>query len=396
MRLTLVAALALLALPALAQDPTVYTGCLKSADGTLYSVRVGTTPMAPCKSKDKGISWNMAGQPGPPGPPGPSLPPALWIDANCDAGESINTALGQQAEMLTVSIRGTCHEEVVVKRDHVILQAQDANDPPTLTHEVNPLTVRGRDVALYNLKITGGASGNGVQIANSDVLLAACEIWNSVHGVLADASAVAISDGWVHDNQGFGVLVSGSSSLSIGSTRVENNDTGIGGQASGLLIVSTTILDNHIGIALGPGAHARLEGGEVSGSNEGLDVNSGSDAEIVGTAFTRNTSVAIGGEGSVSVKLSGGVTVSDNPGGGIGLSNGASLAFRNTNSITRNGVGISMFNSAFHAFSAGEMQVFGNGDGIRCTLSSGACVQSDITDSVSGCGPMCPDQADQP
>ena len=70
MRLVLAAAVALVAVPALAQGPIVYTGCLKSSDGSLHSVREGAAPMAPCKAKDKQISWNMAGQPGPPGPSG--------------------------------------------------------------------------------------------------------------------------------------------------------------------------------------------------------------------------------------------------------------------------------------------------------------------------------------
>ena len=51
MRMTLAASLALLAVPALAQDPIVYTGCLKSSDGSLYSVREGTVPMTPCKAR---------------------------------------------------------------------------------------------------------------------------------------------------------------------------------------------------------------------------------------------------------------------------------------------------------------------------------------------------------
>ena len=83
MRLALAATLALLAVPALAQD-IVYTGCIRSADGTLYNVSEGIAPKAPCRARDKQISWNMAGQPGPEGPPGPALPRFYGTVVNCD------------------------------------------------------------------------------------------------------------------------------------------------------------------------------------------------------------------------------------------------------------------------------------------------------------------------
>ena len=45
----------------------IYTGCLKSKDGTLYNVQQAATPKAACANGDSIISWN---QPGPPGPQG--------------------------------------------------------------------------------------------------------------------------------------------------------------------------------------------------------------------------------------------------------------------------------------------------------------------------------------
>jgi type VI protein secretion system component Hcp len=74
MKAAFVVALMLAASLALAADPTVYTGCLATSTGTLYSVHDGTTPMQPCKDKDLQISWNMAGVPGPQGPEGPQGP----------------------------------------------------------------------------------------------------------------------------------------------------------------------------------------------------------------------------------------------------------------------------------------------------------------------------------
>lgn len=394
----LVAALGLLALPATADDPVVYTGCINTANGSLYNVQEGTVPTQPCKKKDKQISWNMAGQPGPPGPPGPSLPPALWVNVNCDEGESINDALAYQAESLGINVSGTCDEEVRITRDHVILQADDPSNPPTLINNTFPVVVReARDVTLSNLKITGSGGGNGVEIASSDVFLEACEIWNQWMGVNASAlSNVWIRNSYLHDNGADGVLVGAGCSLDIRDTRIERNGTGIHGMASHLEILSTTILDNTIGIRADRGGAVRTEGGEVSRSDEGLVLNTGSVAELNGTTFTQNRSVAIAGQGNACVKLYGGVNVSNNPGAGIDLKDGGRLVTRRTNVISDNGLGVSMLLSSFSTFATGELQIFGNGGGISCELSFAVCVPGDITDSITGCGPRCPDQADQP
>lgn len=74
MKPALVVALLFVASFALGGDPVVYTGCIATSNGTLYSVHEGTTPMQPCKDKDLQISWSMAGVQGPPGPTGPQGP----------------------------------------------------------------------------------------------------------------------------------------------------------------------------------------------------------------------------------------------------------------------------------------------------------------------------------
>jgi len=76
MKMALAVVFALLALPAFADEPVVYTGCLSKESGALYYVRQGTVPLKPCKDRDRDrdkdlqISWNMAGPQGPKGDKG--------------------------------------------------------------------------------------------------------------------------------------------------------------------------------------------------------------------------------------------------------------------------------------------------------------------------------------
>ena len=80
MKIALTAVLVLLALPAFAANPVVYTGCLSKESGTLYYVQQGTAPLRPCRDRDRGrekdqqISWNMVGPQGPIGLTGPQGP----------------------------------------------------------------------------------------------------------------------------------------------------------------------------------------------------------------------------------------------------------------------------------------------------------------------------------
>lgn len=77
MKLKVVVGLALLAVPARAQDsaPTVvYTGCIQASNGSLYNVHEGGAPMQPCRTPDRLISWSMQGPKGEKGDKGDGGP----------------------------------------------------------------------------------------------------------------------------------------------------------------------------------------------------------------------------------------------------------------------------------------------------------------------------------
>jgi hypothetical protein len=310
----LIFAVGLLVPAGLAAQDVVYTGCIKSADGSLYSVRQGTTPMAPCKAKDKQISWNMAGQPGPPGPAGPSVPQELSISVDCtNPGASINAALAQQAERLTISITGTCTESVYIGRDDVMLQGVGTN--PTITAPAGverAITIRGAQrVRLQGLTLTGGgaftleasngASFTAYQLKISNPTGDGLWLYSGVaaymqeseiagcqgHGANVGESSLVLVDSQVIDNGRPGLFVQGSV-LTLWGTNVARNFMGILVRNGRVVMgpswnTACTILDNSaLGIALGA-SHMYVDGCRIAGnsaawSSAGISVSTGSVA----------------------------------------------------------------------------------------------------------------------
>jgi hypothetical protein len=331
---TLVILAAGLLVPAgLAAQDVVYTGCIKSGDGSLYNVRAGTTPMAACKAKDKQISWNMAGQPGPPGPVGPSLPPSLGIDVNCDEGQSIQAALAQQAERLSISIRGTCVEKVAIDRDDVALYGVGAN-PTIVAPAGEDSAVRilaAHRVYLAGLALTGGnwatvgadggyftayqvkisnptangvaiVTGAGAHIAESEI--AGCH----ASGISVDIGAsLMLENSQVIDNEGVGVDVNGGM-LRLWGSNVARNLYGVSATNGGVTMgaygsTPCTVLDNRDqGVVLGT-SHLYLDTCRIAGNgNSGIGLAGGSSAVISNVIVQANgSSMYVQGGSAVDV-----------------------------------------------------------------------------------------------
>ena len=384
--LTIFCLLSVMPYPCEAQQDSVIYACVKS-DGTM---RIVPAPDS-CRRSEALLSWNAKG------PPGPSLPPWLGFEVNCDQSESINDALAHQSESITISVRGTCSEEVFINRDHVILTAINPNNPPTLTHEGTPLFVSGaRDVSLSNLKITGSPSYVGVIASNSQVTLESCEIWNKSIGVeMGGLSAVDIRNSQIHDNGG-GISIGAGGVLTIYDTHVDgNNSTGIGVTASTLHTVRSTISNNGLGIELGHGAAVILEHSDVSWNSPGEGIGAGgSSVNLTESTLTYNAGAGIWGE-STFVLLGGGNTISNNSGGGIALSAGSSLAYRaytGANVIKDNeGCGLTMIVSSFAIGKGITIEETGS-CAISCDTDAAICDPTYVKGAIGGCGDKCPTQ----
>jgi hypothetical protein len=250
MRSTLVAALVLLAVPALGDQPGVYTGCIQKSNGSLYNVQEGTVPTQPCKSKDKQISWNMAGQPGPQGPTCLS-PNTSNAQLTAPPGASINDALARQADRLVIAIKGTCVEQVDISRDDVTLQGVAGTEPtiqaPAGAGGAILIKLGAQRVRLQNLLVTGGTfalnANNGASLYANKLTISGgtgcglvvgqgttaevvdSEISHNYDGVCASGHLM-LSRSQVIDNDRHGLLVADTADLS-GTKVARNGEVGV-------------------------------------------------------------------------------------------------------------------------------------------------------------------------
>jgi hypothetical protein len=263
----------------LAAQDVVYTGCIKSGDGSLYNVRQATTPMAPCKGKDKQISWNMAGQPGPTGPqglPGESCSP-IHITVHCgEPGETVAAALQQAGwgpNQLVITVSGVCTEAVQIGRNNTTLRggADGAGlVNPESTGDV--LSVGAKDVKVDRLTLQGGSvlvgRGSSVRITNSSVrdspdngvtiVSSFVEFTNTTveysarEGVKLDSgSTVRFENCWIHHNDGALDVANGSFADLGGGSRFTDNTGGIAVSFGSMLHVSDVVIENNLHDGIG-------------------------------------------------------------------------------------------------------------------------------------------------
>ena len=129
--------------------------------------------------------------------------PTVWtITVDCSAGQSINSALEQSAQLLTVEVRGVCVEDVEIRRDDVVLRGFDAGrdgirSPASVDGSEAALTIRhARRVRIANLRISGGTR-DGLQVIDStdDIIVSSVRFEsNGVWGASVSDSTVAFID----------------------------------------------------------------------------------------------------------------------------------------------------------------------------------------------------------
>jgi len=256
---------------------------------------------------------------------------AATIKVNCNRGDSVQSALDNLTGPATIVVRGTCQENIVIKKDDVTIEGGTFVGPDP---EQNTIQVTGARRVLITGATVSGAR-NGV-VANQGGSLTVENSYiqdNARAGIVAtDNAALVVVNSTITFNGRAGVNVSRGSSARIGQNTlgesgpntIENNNSGVTVyQASQATIVNNTIKNNTGDGVFIEGASATLTNNAIKSNRKGIEVNSGGNARI-----------GINDDGSAGI----GNIIESNQLEGISIGNGGA-AYMLRNQIRNNGHG---------------------------------------------------------
>ncbi len=274
----------------------------------------------------------------------------LTLDVDCGAGDTVADALDLAAGRtgpVTIRIQGVCHENVLISRSDITLEAAGPGDgfgatgapgrlvevvgahgvhfgQLTFSLGVDEVGIRASDgaqVSAVGLVMANGA--NGIEVLEGCVgLVDSSDIRNmSSHGILARGAHLILRASAVEDNL-LGVSVSGGTLHVVGGSITGQGLWGVSvlEQASATLI-GTHVDDNLVGLFLTGGATASL------GSGARLHNNTAEGARVwEDSILFLGTGALVEDSGSHGVAVRGGSlvvpiqsTIRNNGGSGIYL-----------------------------------------------------------------------------
>lgn len=358
-------------------DPSVIHACVNPSGLTRI-----VTPAESCRSNETPVHWAIGGATG---------PAAVTVD--CGAEQTITDALQTAGVPLTITVIGTCVENVRISRDDVTLIGQPgATVDGSAASTVNTITVLANRVVIDSLKVTGGRNGitaagaarlmvrnctvqnagnNGISFFQGSGTVDGCVIQQNTvaNGVRVESGAVTVINSTIAGNGG-GVTVTNGGSARIGVT-----DTGSPGP--------NTIQGNvRGGVTVDLGASAIVTGNTISGNgvtggfSGGVAVTGGSTAQLSGNLITQNAGAGVLVIAStITIGASTGDTISangpsgDGNQGGVFAFLGSSVTIRNSQIVQNTGRGVWLQGRSMGTISGGAIQ---NNTGFGIFLEFGA------------------------
>jgi hypothetical protein len=281
----------------------------------------------------------------------------LWGTAyvNCDRGQSINDKLMRtlRAPYVIIVVLGTCNEDVVIKRDNLILRGvPEYGEGAVVAASSTAILLDGvSNVSIENLTVQGGPETPG-DIGGAGIMV--------LFSTGVSVSNVVVEKRPGLEDEGKGMMVLGSTVIISDSTFQNNNSYGLQGNASSLVflgdevnfinnrfeglllsfqssLISTAAIhanDNgEHGIGLGENSSATFyEPVEVTGNDVvGIGVQDGSvlvlwDAEV---SENENGMMATNG-GRIRIDHRGEANVHDNDFTGLSATGGGFIEFYGT------------------------------------------------------------------
>ena len=201
----------------------------------------------------------------------------------------------------TIRVSGQCHEAVVIdRRDDLTLVGLDGAsiyDPtPEVLDDNNVVSIsESSRIRLQNLKIYGGL------YAVACFSFSSCRLIGlEVAGAAAEGVAFSRSRGWLQDGTvirdcGAGLSVYSQSTVLmsdfVGRSSIRNSSAGVGVRVqdnSVLLLTSTDVTNNPLGITALLGGEFRLQNVTVTGGGTGVQLSQGGLGQFSGVTITGN------------------------------------------------------------------------------------------------------------
>ena len=233
------------------------------------------------------------------------MPAAVTV--TCGASPTISEVLQTTSgRPLTITVHGTCTENLVITRDDVTLTGTSGGAITPADAALDTIRIDGaKRVIIETLTITGGATGiRGVHGAAFTVRRTT--IQNAVGaGVAAIYSSQALIDGnTIQNNAGNGITVDYSSSATITSNTIRGNrQDGIGVYETSAARIGLT----ETGVAAGN----LIEANGADGY-DGIELANGAMGYVYGNTIQANTGSGIGVYRQCVLRLVGGNTIQNN------------------------------------------------------------------------------------
>jgi hypothetical protein len=144
------------------------------------------------------------------------------VDVNCDEGETLAKALRRRADRLVIEIRGTCNEDVVIRRDDLTLTSTTAGT--TLVGGVHIESSQRVEVSGFTITDNVNFESGLEAVAGSSVLIRDMLVKDSaIRGIRIRDSVAEITDTTVRNSGSTGIIGRGSRLTFNGVVESTNN-----------------------------------------------------------------------------------------------------------------------------------------------------------------------------
>ena len=266
------------------------------------------------------------------------LAEAANVKLTCNDKNTIGNAVKKLKPGDTLSVTGTCNENLVILEDvvRVVLDGQGKATIQGQDKAIPAVEVRGRGITIKGFTVTGGRDGIVVNRGGQAVIDRNTVQGTARFGVQVNQSSFAvIANNTIQKNQSHGINIGGSSYAIIGfltgqdttaspNTIQENGQNGIVvSRSSNARIAGNTIRNNKLnGVMVIRASQADISSSTIEGNGmSGVDVSQNSSVQLgtdKGTGIFEAANTTTAENGQIGIKC----TINSSADGRIGTLNG--------------------------------------------------------------------------